>query len=171
MWTGTGHGFAAASVAVVASGCFYVPEINPVPEELDTPPFVLGFEPDVVVDLRVAEAVRFAADAVYDFNAFEEIDWRFTMFLSPDDAFPFVLDSGELRRRETQAFADVTEYTGPSISLPACQVFEPARGNGSLVALTLTLEDPLPASQRREGFERFEVSYTWRVRVIGECPQ
>lgn len=155
--------------AAAISACFYVPPISSVPQERDSPPFVLGFEPDVVVDLRSAPQFRLSVDAVYDLNDAEEIDWEFTTFLSPD--LPFTLDSGTLRVRETQSFPDATEYEGPEIAFPACPTLDDARGDGDIVPVTLLLTDVLPVAQRREGLEQFEVRYTWRVRISGECPQ
>lgn len=157
--------------ALCLSACFYVPPISEVPEELDTPPFVLGFEPDVVVDRREDGELRLSVDAVYDLNEFEQIEWTFWMFLTPNDPGPFPLDSDTLRQRATQSFPDATEYDGPEIVLGACDTLDRAAGGSDVVIVSLELVDPLPASQRREGFEQFSVTYSWRVRLTGECPQ
>jgi hypothetical protein len=161
---------AACIVLGVSAGCFYVPPLEEVPVPLDTPPFVLGFEPDITVDLRSASDVRLAVDAVYDLNAPEDIDWGIRMHLTPEAQFPTEIASGLLRVRETQTFEDATEYDGISALLDACGILVQAKGDGSLVAVELVLNDPLPAAQRREGFEAYRVVYTWRIRTAGECP-
>ncbi len=163
-----------ACLAVSSAGlaaCFYVPKIEPLPEELDTPPFILGFEPDVVVDLREAGTVRFAVDAVYDMNAPEEIDWNIEMYLTPEAIGPFSVGSGTLRQREVQSFPDATEYQGPVVEFERCPTLAQARGDGDVLSVDLILRDPLPLSQRREGFEAYNARYSWRVRVTGECEQ
>lgn len=161
----------AVVCAVLGAACFYVPDIQPVPEEPDTPPFLLGFEPDLVIDLREPSVARFAVDAVYDLNDREEIDWVIQMYLTPDAIGPFPLESGTLRPREVQSFEDATEYQGPSAELDRCPLLAQARGDGDIITVDLVLTDPLPESQQREGFEEYSIRYSWRARVVGECDQ
>lgn len=160
------------AVLATAPACFYVPPITTAPVDIDSPPFVLGFEPDMVVDLRTAPEVVFAVDAVYDFNDVEEIDWAVSLYLSPEAPFPSEVASGELRPREVQSFPDATEYEGPSTTLDACDTLANAKGpTGTIVTVDLVLTDRVPASQRQDGFEEFRIVYTWRLRFTGECPQ
>lgn len=141
------------------------------PEELDTPPFILGFDPDVVIDLREDGPARFIVDAVYDMNPPEDIDWVAEMYLTPDATRPFPVAADSLRIREVQSFDGATEYEGFEIQLDRCPMMASARGDSSFVTLDLQITDPLPSTQQQEGFEAFTARYTWRVRVVGECEQ
>ena len=152
-------------------GCFYVPPIGSAPEEPDTPPFVLGFDPDLVVDLRSGGDLRLSVDAVYDFNEPEDIEWSFRMFLRPDDPATFTLASGRLLLRETQSFIGITEYEGPEIRLSRCPTLDEAAGDADLLFIELVLVDEIPNSQRQDGFEQFEVVESWRIKLTGECDQ
>ena len=70
-----GRACAASALCAASTSCFYVPPITPVPTERDTPPFLLGFEAEMTVDLSAASDARFTVDAVYDLNDTEQIDW------------------------------------------------------------------------------------------------
>ncbi len=165
-WIGVGA-FCAALTALGA--CFYGPPINPAPSAADSPPFVLGFSPEIPIDLTEDGEQRFAIDAVYDLNDPEVITYRFLGKLQPNDVEEVAFRAGALQPREIQAFDGVTEYDGPALTLDRC--VDPLEGaDGDIVFVTLELTDELPASQAQDGLEEFVVTYTWRVKLTGACP-
>jgi len=156
-------------VASSGAACFYVPEISERPVQADSPPFVLGFVSDVVVDLGdPARDVVFEIDTVYDLNTTEQLDYRFLVLLQPDDPRP-VEFTGTLLPRPSQTFRGVTEYEGPSLPLRRCRA--PLAGaEGTIVTVTLELIDPLPTPQAATGLEAYVIPLTWRARLVGTCP-
>lgn len=160
--------WAAALAAAVTQACFYVPQISEKPASADSPPFVLGFDPDIVVDLsETTDEVTVALDSVYDLNDPETIDYRFLFRLQPDDQRP-VQVTGRLRSAAVQPFSGATAYEGPSLTLRRCR--PPLDGSdGDIVTVSIELIDPLSSAEDLGESDEYIVPLTWRLRLVGSC--
>ena len=154
-------------VCVLGSACFYVPQINPVPQTPDAPPALIGTDREETVDLSVPGDERFEVDVILDVNDPETIRYAFLAEI-PGFGELSVL-SGELAVRETQSFEGVTEYDSPVWEHPRCQ--SPLDGLRDPVTITLVLTDEVPAEQQRDGFSEWTVENTWEISFIGQCPE
>ncbi|MCB9507594.1 MAG: hypothetical protein H6698_06765 [Myxococcales bacterium] len=160
--------WAGVLAAAACQTCFYVPQISEKPASADSPPFVLGFDPDMVVDLsETTDEVTVALDSVFDLNDPETIDYRFLFRLQPDDQRP-VQVTGRLRSAAVQPFTGATAYDGPSLTLRRCR--PPLDGvEGDIVTVSIELIDPFTSGEDLGDSDEYVVPLTWRLRLVGSC--
>ncbi len=137
---------------------------------LDTPPFLVDFDPEIAVNLADRAEIQFSVDSVRSLDGPEEIAYAFEFYLSVDDSSAVTLGAGTLQPFAADSAGIGTVYAGPSLTLDSCTT--PLVGDdGDLTTVTLLLIDPIPPEEHAAiGLTEHVVRATWRVRLSGSCP-
>jgi hypothetical protein len=153
--------------AVGVNSCVYATPIRGSVDEDEAPfYFPAGVEPsprsEVVVDLSAAAATSFRVE-IYDRAADDDLEYIWTL-VTPSGPFQVVRD--ELRGG--QRIGEVTVYSVPELTLPACQF--PLQADGDEAAVELEIVDPIPEDQRFAAeADAYRILVRWTIRATGDC--